>query len=284
MDIKKQLTDIEAPFPSPPPAHVLYYSPPPTSESHTRRWGCVYRFILCLAGLAIVMHCVSSNRLSQLQQFYKKENGGKNEHLILHTGFPAIGVESDGLPILHNQGAAIAFSPNTAGFSLLTTNSDDNLSVQKESWWDRLFPWRHVHLHSVQLPVHSSKPIKARLAVCTSTRDSTLWQNFPDVSQCVSSATPLTVLDPQDDPGVLEWIAPGPNNAADGNENDAIVLRKKNVYWLVVQTEQDEFDWVYALPSEEYIGDTQIAYETQNGWKLEQDDNIPSIMITVVDH
>ena len=284
MDIKKKLPDLEAPLPPLVSGHVLYCTSPTTRESHTKRWAWVCRFILSLAALAFVMHCMSSNRLPQLWQSYSKENAGKKEHLVLHTGFPAIGVEPNGLSILPNQGAAIAFSPNTAGSSsLLPNNNDGNVNVQKESWWDRLFPWRHVHLHSVQLPVHSSKPIKARLAVCTSTRDSTtLWQNIPDASQCVASATPLTVLDPQDDPGVLEWIAPTPNNAAVAN--DAIVLRKKNVYWLVVQTEQDEFDWVYALPSEDYIGDSRVAYETQNGWKLEQTDYIPSIMVTVVDH
>ncbi|KAI9498920.1 hypothetical protein BDB00DRAFT_797302 [Zychaea mexicana] len=264
MDMKKQPAELSS-APSPPP--VLHYNPP-SNDSHTKRWAWVGRFILSLAALAFVMHCTSSTRLSQL---WKSHNSPK-EHLVLHTGFPAIGTNMNGQPILPKQGAAIAFSPGASA-----------VSAQKESWWDRLFPWRHVHLKSVQLAVHSSSSsstttsdLKARLAVCTSTHDS-LWQNIPDASQCVASTSSLSVLDPMDDPGVLEWH---PSE----EQEDAIVLRKKNVYWLIVQTEQDEFDWVYALPSDDSLGDNRVAYETQNGWKLQQDELVPSVMITVTDH
>ncbi|KAI9265068.1 hypothetical protein BDA99DRAFT_507614 [Phascolomyces articulosus] len=284
MDIKKEYPD-DVKITSLPPTpyqpkeqQVLYYTPPPVQqESHSKRWTWVRRFIISLAALAFIMHCTSSNRLSQLWKSYSKD--GK-EHLVLHTGFPAIGDDAMGQSIFPNQGAAIAFSPNTAA-AASTMMQPRDITIQKESWWDRWFPWRHVHLKSVQLAVHSpsSKPVKARLAVCTSTRDaSTLWETIPDATQCVASMSSLTVLDSNDDPAVLEWIAPTEDS------EDAIVLRKKNIYWLVVQTEQDEFDWVYALPSDDYIGDSRVAYETQNGWKLEQGEQVPSVMITVVDH
>ncbi|KAI8145601.1 hypothetical protein BJV82DRAFT_604323 [Fennellomyces sp. T-0311] len=243
MDSKKQ---------APPP---VIYAPTP-NESHAR-WAWVRRFILSLVVLAVVMHCTAPTRLSQLW----KSHNEKKEHLVLHTGFPAVGEKMSGQRIQVQQGAAIAFSPNFA-------------NAQKESWWDRLFPWRHVHLSSVQLAVHSDQPVSARLAICTSTRDN-LWQTIPDASKCIASAE-LQVLDPADDPGILEWIP--------SQDEDAIVMRKKNVYWLLVQADANQFDWVYAQPSDDLIGDSRVAYETQNGWKLQEDEMIPSIMITVVDH
>ncbi|KAI9323682.1 hypothetical protein BX666DRAFT_2022408 [Dichotomocladium elegans] len=279
---------------------TLYHHP----DTHTR-WTWVRRFIVSLFILALVLHCAAPKaRLSQLWEASSNKHCCNHDakdarqqqepKIVLHTGFPVPDALT-GQTILPNHAAAVAFSPMTdddersSGRSTVTYVGQHRTKAG-ESWWDRLFPWRHVHLHSVQLAVTTHGQldhVRATLSICTSARDS-LWQNIPDMQKCVASATSsVVVVDPPSDEaapqllplGIMEWIP-----------EEAIVLKKKQIYWLVVQAAPgtDEFDWVFAQVSGGAVGDRGLAYQSDAGWQL-QDENddgqpIPSVIITVTDH
>ncbi|ORZ01525.1 hypothetical protein BCR43DRAFT_542514 [Syncephalastrum racemosum] len=173
--------------------------------------------------------------------------------------------------VIGQYASAVAFSP-------APDNTASAVRGSGESWWDRLFPWRHMHLHSVQLPVTISQgelsAIHARLTICTQLES----------MQCVAT-TDIQVepdtLDDQDGPnmmGVLEWYP-----------DETIVLKKKQIYWLILENSgKQAFEWIYADPISTVVGDRGVAHETSNGWQIEQDGgpgaDIPSIIVGVVAH
>lgn len=235
-------------------------------EGTRSRWAWVRRFIGSLVVITLLMHCIAPAHLPQFWTTQKSK-----EKVVLHTGFPGMD-DLAGQVVTQERAAAIAFSP-TLIFSETAT--------RKESWWDRLFPWRHVHLASVQLPVASKnlKQVKAELSICTSTRDD-LWRSVPDDAKCVASAiVSIESLEQDDDPfGVIEW-AP----------EDAIVLKKNTVYWLVTRSAGDvDFAWMFAQAATSNIGDRGLAYEDPKaGWELQErneDELVPSVIVTVRDH
>ncbi|KAI9281089.1 hypothetical protein BY458DRAFT_429957 [Sporodiniella umbellata] len=180
----------------------------------------------------------------------------KEPRLVLHTGFPPIeGV--NGLPLIRGRAAAASFSV---------------VSAEGESWWDRWFGRRHVHLVRVELPVRGDR---IQLSVCPAeTRRWGTTQGFPDLERCVASvALETSRQDPEDLFRVVEW-----------EPTETVLLKKSVNHWLVVQSAQDNLDWVYAQTSPNRGQDT-IAYQNEGSWQLQlKDQPIPSIMITIQDH
>ncbi|KAI8365953.1 uncharacterized protein BYT42DRAFT_505367 [Radiomyces spectabilis] len=180
----------------------------------------------------------------------------KSSSVVLQTGFPS----NDNLTarsVLPNQAAAVAFSPKP------------DVSAMGESWWDRLFHYNHVHLDNVQLAVRGTK---AQLSICSSTHD-TLWQNIPDSLNCVATTTAVADIEDDEEPfNVLEW-----------HPTDVVVLRKRQLYWLVVEPVDGEvLEWVFAQPGVNQWGS---AYQTKDTWQLDSEDGpVPCAIVAVVAH
>ncbi|KAL1929667.1 hypothetical protein VTP01DRAFT_1805 [Rhizomucor pusillus] len=253
--------------------YIPTYEVQHVTEGTRSRWAWVRRFIGSLVVITLVMHCIAPARLPQFWTTTTTEKSTKDK-VVLHTGFPGMD-DLVGQIVTKERAAAIAFSPT------LILSSESIARKNKESWWDRLFPWRHVHLTSVQLPVASRdlNKVKAELSICTSTRDD-LWRSVPDDAKCIASATVrVESLEQEDDPfGVIEWVP-----------KDPVVLKKNTVYWLVARSAGPvDFAWMFAQPATSNIGDRGLAYQDpEAGWELQErneDELVPSIIVTVRDH
>ncbi|KAJ8652640.1 hypothetical protein O0I10_011718 [Lichtheimia ornata] len=260
----------------PPPPVIAWQH---TNETH-KRWTWVRRFIAVLVVLAVVMHCTAPRaRLSQLWKHTYSND--KEPQLVLHTGFPVPDAVVGQTIQPKGYSAAMAFAPVDTSSSSLTVQN-------KESWWDRIFSWRHVHLASVQLAVTSPGPldhVRATISICTSTHDD-LWQSIPDATKCIAST--MRGVDegtaPDEPLGIITW-----NPVQE--EKDAIVLKKNKVYWLVVEAPPgaDAFEWALAQISGGVGAHQGVALETpERGWQLQNADDddapIPSVMLSVVPH
>ncbi|KAI7890612.1 uncharacterized protein EV154DRAFT_421746 [Mucor mucedo] len=200
----------------------------------------------------------------------------QKSHIVLHTGFPPAGNVS-GLAITPGKAAATAFSPNPASSSVKHMDREHMTTTGGESWWDRLFPNRHVHLVNVQLPVTTvtnTTVVEASLSVCGSKK-----QRFglgrpqvPDMDACVETALVKSDREDEEDVfNVLEWTP-----------EKTIVLQKSKLYWLVVQSPSVPFQWVN---SELGINGYGTAVETEAGWEFKlEGEPIPSAMVVVEDH
>ncbi|CAO3652520.1 unnamed protein product [Mucor fragilis] len=243
---------------------------------HQHRWMWVRRFIL---SIILITCCVQSfyhvnqDKEDVFLTAATTLDSEKKSHIVLHTGFPPT-EEISGLLIENGKAAATAFSPNPG-------NSNKQIAMKHiksndESWWDRLFPNRHVHLVSAQLPVigENTNFVNATLSVCASKRlrFGPNSPQVPDLSKCVKSVSVQTQdVDEQDPFGVLEWTP-----------DTTIVLTKSKMYWLVVQTSSASFEWVYAEGGSNKYG---TAYETQVGWEFKLEGQpIPSAMLMVEEH
>ncbi|KAG2195592.1 hypothetical protein INT46_011838 [Mucor plumbeus] len=249
-------------------------------NTHRRhRWMWVRRFILSIVLITCFMqsfHVVNEDKqdifISTTADITQDK---KKSHIVLHTGFPPT-QDISGLPIEYGKGAATAFSPNPSN----SRKQIDMKHIQSndEGWWDRIFPNRHVHLVSVQLPVVGKKTnfVNATLSVCASksSRFGLSRPQIPDLTKCVNSVSVQTQdVDEEDSFGVLEWVP-----------NMTIVLKKSKIYWLVVQapSEESAFEWVYAEGGSNQYG---TAYKTEVGWEFKLDgEPIPSAMLMVEDH
>ncbi|KAL9537933.1 hypothetical protein MBANPS3_011337 [Mucor bainieri] len=243
---------------------------------HQHRWMWVRRFILSIILITCCVQSfyhVSQDKEDVLLTATTTLDSDRKSHIVLHTGFPPT-QEISGLLIENGKAAATAFSPNPSN-----TNKQIDMKHMKsndESWWDRLFPNRHVHLVSVQLPVigENTNFVNATLSVCASKRlrFGPNSPQVPDLSKCVKSASVQTQDVDEEDPfGVLEWTP-----------DTTIVLTKAKMYWLVVQTPSAPFQWVYAEGGSNKYG---TAYETEVGWEFKLEGQpIPSAMLIVEDH
>ncbi|KAL0078822.1 hypothetical protein F4703DRAFT_1877338, partial [Phycomyces blakesleeanus] len=200
---------------------------------------------------------------------------------VLHTGFPPV-ENISGQKITPSQAAAIAFSPHPSLSPVSITNTRfaaDGFfrkTTMDEGWWDRIFHRGHVHLTSVQLAVRSPdlSSLQATVKICTTTH-SGLWKNVPDSVNCVAEkalkVAPEDLEDEESAFGILEWIP-----------DDVIVLKKRQLYWLVVEAQVDNFDWVFAQAG---INPYGSALETEEGWQLQsQEEPVPTTIIVVQDH
>ncbi|KAI9020229.1 hypothetical protein CLU79DRAFT_756261 [Phycomyces nitens] len=254
-----------------------------------RRWLYVRRFILSLVGVGLVMHCLALTPTpTQLAQYWQSFETSEatlamiaaevQPKTVLHTGFPPV-ENISGQKITPNQAAAIAFSPHPSLSPVSAAKVAANGMFKKtmdEGWWDRIFHRGHVHLTSVQLAVRSPdlSSLQATVKVCTTTH-SGLWKNVPDNVNCVAEKTlkvaPEDLEDEESPFGVLEWIP-----------DDVIVLKKRQLYWLVVEAPADAFDWVFAQAG---INPYGSALETEEGWQLQsQEEPVPTTIIVVQDH
>ncbi|OBZ88015.1 hypothetical protein A0J61_03931 [Choanephora cucurbitarum] len=249
-------------------------------KTRKRRCKLFLRLLSSIGLLALFMHlaypAITKQDEAQITTFATTSSNA-NPRIILHTGFPPI-ENISGISIQSGKAAAIAFSPNPENFKEMSMGRSLHLTAG-ESWWDRLFPNRHVHLVNVQIPVASSltkNHIQGKLSVCAS--KSSNHAQVPDLNKCVETASVNNNLDDdesQDDMfGVLEWIP-----------DEAVVLKKSKLYWLVVQSEDNQpFNWIY---SDAVGGANQYgtAYETEIGWRLKlEGEPVPSAIIMVADH
>ncbi|KAL0087602.1 hypothetical protein J3Q64DRAFT_1733581 [Phycomyces blakesleeanus] len=246
-----------------------------------RRWLYVRRFILSLVGVGLVMHCLALTPTpTQLAQYWQSFE--TSEAAIATTAATAAAtrtINSDNYP---SQAAAIAFSPHPSLSPVSITNTRfaaDGFfrkTTMDEGWWDRIFHRGHVHLTSVQLAVRSPdlSSLQATVKICTTTH-SGLWKNVPDSVNCVAEkalkVAPEDLEDEESAFGILEWIP-----------DDVIVLKKRQLYWLVVEAQVDNFDWVFAQAG---INPYGSALETEEGWQLQsQEEPVPTTIIVVQDH
>ncbi|KAI8969658.1 hypothetical protein BDB01DRAFT_732041 [Pilobolus umbonatus] len=197
----------------------------------------------------------------------------KKPHVVLHTGFPPID-NITGLPIEINKSAGIAFSPNPSKGQKV----DMYGGMGEETWWDRLFPNRHVHLQAVQVPVigQSDHPnVDSIISICASTGGLfASYAQYPNTKHCIVSPVIQSEWEEESAFSLLEWVPESP-----------IVLKKASVYWLIIQTPQDSFKWVYSQTNGDSTDELGVAMETESGWVLRADnDPIPSAMIMVQDH
>lgn len=247
------------------------------------RWMWVRRFILCIILITLFMQSLAPIYFENDQDIFIANDISINKesqksHIVLHTGFPP-SENVSGLPIYSGKAAATAFSPNPASNSVKQIDMKHTLIIGGESWWDRLFPNRHVHLVSVQLPVaplvkNANGTVEATLSICASKK-----QRFglgrpqiPDMSSCVETALVKSdAEDAEDLFGVLEWTP-----------EVTIVLQKSKLYWLVVQAPSNPFNWVNSEGGTNGYG---TAFETEAGWEFKLDgEPIPSAMVMVEDH
>ncbi|GAA5808518.1 hypothetical protein MFLAVUS_001909 [Mucor flavus] len=264
---------------------ALYTDQETVSSSSNNRWMWVRRFIVCIILITLFMQSLAPIYLDSEQDIFiatdVDQTETKKSHIVLHTGFPPTENVS-GLSIFAGKAAATAFSPNPDS-SANTKRIDMKhafVDGSGESWWDRWFPNRHVHLVSVQLPVvplvknGTSGIVEATLSICASKK-----QRFgigrpqvPDMSKCVETAALKSDAEESDDPfSVLEWLP-----------EVTIVLQKSKLYWLVVQTPSEPFKWVNSEGGSNQYG---TAYETENGWEFKLDGElIPSAMVMVEYH
>ncbi|GAA5798610.1 hypothetical protein EDC94DRAFT_593159 [Helicostylum pulchrum] len=248
----------------------------------SNRWMWVRRFILCIILITLFMQSLAPIYLDDSDIFIATDIGlteTKKSHIVLHTGFPPTENVS-GLTIFPGKAAATAFSPNPDSANAKQIDMK-HAFVDGESWWDRWFPNRHVHLVSVQLPVvplvknnNSTGIIEATLSICGSKK-----QRFgigrpqvPDMKKCVETAALKSDAEESDDLfSVLEWLP-----------EVTIVLQKSKLYWLVVQTPSEAFKWVNSEGGSNQYG---TAFETENGWEFKLDgEPIPSAMVMVEYH
>ncbi|CAO3653181.1 unnamed protein product [Mucor hiemalis] len=244
------------------------------------RWMWVRRFILCIILLTLFMQSLAPIYFEE-EIFIAdtvSETSQQTSHIVLHTGFPPIENVS-GLPIYAGKSAAAAFSPNPANNNVKQIDLNHATIEGGESWWDRLFPNRHVHLVNVQLPVlpitkNANGAVEATLSVCASKK-----QRFglgrpqiPDMDKCVETTIVKTeALSDEEEFGVLEWVP-----------EVTIVLQKSKLYWLVVQTPSEPFNWINSESGSNEYG---TAYQTEAGWEFKlEGEPIPSAMIMVEDH
>ncbi|KAI8050127.1 uncharacterized protein B0P05DRAFT_563197 [Gilbertella persicaria] len=242
-------------------------------QTTSKRWKWVRRFTLFTFLVGLSIHTLypvvqQDNVFITIQE--------TKARVILHTGFPPV-EHISGLSIQPGKAAATAFSPNPTNFKEI--GMDRSYHRTGESWWDRLFPNRHVHLVSVQIPVSSPTQhnrIEGTLSICASKRHGMFGNiQVPDLNKCVQT---VSVNNHQDEVteddlfGVLEWVP----------EEEVVVLKKSKLYWLVVQSDKEAFDWVYAEGGSNQYG---TAYETEAGWELKlEGEPVPSAMIMVKDH
>lgn len=249
----------------------------PMQPQRQNRWKWVRRGILSVVIMGLVVHTFSP-LCQQEDEFFIQQEKQQKSHIVLHTGFPPAANVS-GLTITSRKAAATAFSPNPASSSVKHISKEHMTLVRNgESWWDRLFPNRHVHLVNVQLPVTTltvnGTEVEATLSVCGSKK-----QHFglgrpqvPDMDSCVETAVVKSDKEDEEDAfGVLEWIP-----------EKTIVLQKSKLYWLVVQAPSNPFQWVN---SELGINGYGTAVETEAGWEFKlEGEPIPSAMVVVEDH
>lgn len=244
------------------------------------RWIWVRRFILCIILITLFMQSLAPMYSGEedifiATDFTTQQQQDPSSHLVLHTGFPP-SENVSGLPIYNGKSAATAFSPNPSNSKSLKYEA--HIESSGESWWDRLFPNRHVHLINVQLPVipldTKNNFVEATISICASKKEKFGLgrPQIPDMDNCVETALIKTdEIDVEDEFGVLEWVPEG-----------TIVLQKSKLYWLVIQTQSDPFNWVYSEGGSNELG---TAYETEVGWEFKlEGEPIPSAMIMVEDH
>lgn len=251
------------------------------------RWMWVRRFILCIILITLFMQSLAPIYFDEeifiadtvSEKTVVALDNKQKSHIVLHTGFPPL-ENISGLPIVPGKSAAAAFSPNPSSNVKQIDLNHAKIEGGGESWWDRLFPNRHVHLVNVQLPVvplsksNTDGVVEATLSICASKK-----QRFglgrpqiPDMKKCVETTLVKSEpLDEEESFGVLEWVP-----------EVTIVLQKSKVYWLVVQTPSEPFNWVYSQSGTNSYG---TAYETEVGWEFKlEGEPIPSAMIMVEDH
>lgn len=247
------------------------------------RWMWVRRFMACIILITLFMQSLAPIYLDTEEEIFvvnseKKETSSKEKsHIVLHTGFPPTENVS-GLTIYAGKSAATAFSPNPDSPDVRQIGLEHAKIRSGESWWDRLFPNRHVHLVSVQLPVASIQRngtiVEATVSICASKKQSfgIGRPQVPDMEKCVETVGLKSDAEEADDLfSVLEWLP-----------EVTIVLQKNKVYWLVVQTQNEPFKWVNAEAGLNRYG---TAYETENGWEFKLDgEPIPSAMVMVENH
>jgi hypothetical protein len=244
-------------------------------DNTPHRWMWVRRFILSIILVTLFMQTFYFDKEEQdifISTTAISSKSTNKPRIILHTGFPPPDNIS-GLSIVPGKAAATAFSPNPTSFKEINM---DHAAQNGESWWDRLFPSRHVHLVSVQLPVVSTNKtsVQGTLSICASKRErfGLGKPQVPDLQKCVNTVSVTSDdIDQDDSFGVLEW-----------NPEVTIVLKKSKMYWLVVQAESEPFSWVYAQGGSNQYG---TAFETETGWEFKlEGEPIPSAMVMVEDH
>lgn len=227
--------------------------------SQQQRWKWVRRFIISVMLITLFSQCFHSNTTTNNTIV---TNMAQDKKVVLQTGFPPT-EHVNGLPITVGKSAATAFSPNP-----------EQIQALGESWWDRLFPHRHVHLNSVQIPVLANQTLfTCQLSICESKKQKFgLGSPIPDLGKCLD--TVLIETDPLEEGdtfAVVEWVP-----------KDTLVLKKSKMYWLVVETPAEEFMWVYAQEGANPHG---TAYQTELGWEYKlEGEPIPSAMIIVEEH
>ncbi|KAI8876913.1 hypothetical protein K501DRAFT_288656 [Backusella circina FSU 941] len=246
-------------------------------ETPVHRWMWVRRFIGATVLVTLLVHLFSSLGNNLVQECFVSDysiNQNKKAHTILQTGFPPL-ENVTGLSIEPQTAAAVAFSPDPSIKSQISTNNIFT-DGKGESWWDRLFGKRHVHLKNVQLPVIMMQDdLEASLSICATKREKfKKVPAIPDMKHCTAQVDlrlDQTQVDEDSQFGVLEWIP-----------ESVIVLQKSQVYWLVVKTTSESFRWVYAANGISQYG---VARETSEGWELSlESDPVPSAMIIVEEH
>ncbi|KAG2234436.1 hypothetical protein INT48_007184 [Thamnidium elegans] len=261
---------------------VALYTDQDTPPVASNRWMWVRRFILCIILITLFMQSLAPIYLDSDEDIFIANEvmltETKKSHIVLHTGFPPTENVS-GLTIYAGKAAATAFSPNPDSPNVKQIDMKHAFVDGGESWWDRWFPNRHVHLVSVQLPVvpvvkNGTGIVEATLSICASKK-----QRFgigrpqvPDMNKCVETAALKSDAEESDDLfSVLEWLP-----------EVTIVLQKSKLYWLVVQTPSEPFNWVNSEGGSNQYG---TAFETENGWEFKLDGElIPSAMVMVEDH
>ncbi|KAF7727444.1 hypothetical protein EC973_007513 [Apophysomyces ossiformis] len=250
------------------------------------RWIWVRRFVMSLVLVAAAMYLLAPSQLSQLW-FEQGNKNDKKEYVVLQSGFPQMD-NMTGLAMKDRTAAAIAFSPRPVKTQQQQQQQEEeeeegfssrSILGSGESWWDRIFHRGHVHLKNVQLPVLSRQlqSVEAVLSICTTTHDR-FWQNVPDTMHCIASiqtkADPEAVAENGEESlGVIEWT---PSNV--------IVLKKRQVYWLVVQSMGSEaFTWVSAQDGVDPWGSAQQT--SHDNWKLfSKNEPVLCAMATVTEH
>lgn len=233
-------------------------------ETTTRRWKGWIVFFIGLTSLFYMVDRQDAFVLTNSQCAMTSQRPST----VLHSGFPPID-NVTGLTILPGKAAAIAFEPNPAV---------ERLNVMGgESWWDRLFPNRHVHLHSVQVPILSARnqTISAVVSICSGEGGRlTRRKRFPDMQHCVSTKAVEIETEPGDTFGVLEW-----------EPEVVIVLKKSTRYWLVLESPSVEssFEWVYAEQPSDVTEGIPVAIQGENGWQMQLKDTPPPSAIVMVE-
>ncbi|KAI9483609.1 MAG: hypothetical protein EXX96DRAFT_149481 [Benjaminiella poitrasii] len=251
----------------------------------SKRWMWVRRCIFSIFLLILMMqvtYVIHGRNIITLASTIVETEDQQNPRIVLLTGFPPT-KDISGFTIGSGKAsAATAFSPNPTTSAESSSSGKVNIEMANggEGWWDRLFPNRHVHLTSVQIPIATKEnrktaTIQGTLSICGSKKRSGYGlgrPQVPDLSNCLGTVSLQTEnIEEGELFGVLEWVP-----------DTAIVLKKSKLYWLVVQTQSEPFIWVYAQGGSNTYG---TAHETENGWEFQLDDEpVPSAIIIVEDH